>query len=98
MTRRGGLLQQARSWWLAAWPCWALLIFASLAAVRFLPGGYARTIVAAPILLLVPGSLTLGAVFGERRPRGTAFVCFAALLSVICSAFASLADITPELR
>jgi hypothetical protein len=91
VTRRGGLLQQARSWWLAAWPCWALLIFASLAAVRFLPEGYARTIVAAPILLLVPGSLTLEAVFGERRPRGTAFVCFAALLSVICSAFASLA-------
>jgi hypothetical protein len=91
VTRRGALLQRAEPLWLAAWPCWALLIFAGLGAVLFLPGGYARTIVAAPILLLVPGSLALGAVFGEHRPRGTAFVCFAALLSVICSAFASLA-------
>jgi hypothetical protein len=90
VTRRGWLLQQARCLWAAAWPCWALLIFASLGAVLYLPGGYARTIVAAPILLVVPGSLALGAVFGEHHPRGTTFVCFAALLSVICSAFASL--------
>jgi hypothetical protein len=91
MTRRDGLRQQARSWWLAAWPCWALLIFACLPVVRLLPGGYARAMLAAPILFLVPGSLTLGAAFGEHRPRGTAFVCFAALLSAIWAAFTSLA-------
>jgi hypothetical protein len=34
----------------------------------------------------------LGALFGQRRrPQGTAFVCYAVLLSVICSIFASLA-------
>jgi hypothetical protein len=91
VTRPGELRQRARSWWLAAWPCWALLIFACLAVVRLLPAGYARAVLAAPILFLVPGSLTLGAVFGERRPRGTAFVCLAALLSAIWAAFTSLA-------
>jgi hypothetical protein len=85
-------MHKARPLWLAAWPFWSLLIFASLAAVRLLPGGYARAAVATPILLLVPGSLTLGAVFSQRsRPRGVGFVCYAALLSAIWSAFASLA-------
>ncbi len=68
-----------------------LLVFASLAAVRLLSGD-TRAIVAAPILLIVPGSLTLGAVFSQRRrPQGTAFVCYAALLSAVWSVFASLA-------
>ena len=50
---------------------WTLLVFASLAVVRLLPGGYTRAAVAAPILLMVPGSLTLGAVFNQRRrPQG----------------------------
>jgi hypothetical protein len=57
-----------------------------------LPGGYARATVAAPILLMVPGSLTLGVVFNRRRrPQGLVFVCYAALLSTLWSAFASLA-------
>ena len=67
-------------------------MFASLAAVRLLPGGSLRAAAAAPILLMVPGSLTLGAVFSAgSRPRGTAFVCSAVLLSVIWTVFASLA-------
>jgi hypothetical protein len=78
--------------WLSTWPLWMLLAFASLAAVRLLPGGYSRAAVAAPILLMVPGSLTLGAVFNQRRrPQGVAFVCYAVLLGAVLSAFASLA-------
>ena len=62
--------------------------FASLAAVRLLPGGYVRAALAAPILLVVPGSLTLGAVFGRAvRPQGAVFVCYAALLGAVWSAF-----------
>lgn len=77
--------------WLSAWPVWTLLVFASLAAVRFLPNDYARAVVATPIVLMVPGSLTLGAVFApRRRPQGTEFVCYAVLLSAIWSAFVSL--------
>jgi hypothetical protein len=75
-----------------AWPVWAFLLFAGLAAVRFLPGYLTRAAVAAPILLLVPGALTLGALFNQRhRPRGWVFAGYAALLSLIWSAFASLA-------
>ena len=82
---------RVKSLWLSTWPLWTLLVFASLAAVRLLPWGYARAAVAAPILLIIPGSLTLGAVFNQRhRPRGLIFVCYAALLSAIWSAFASL--------
>jgi hypothetical protein len=66
-------------------------MFASLAAVHLLPGSYIRAVLAAPILLLVPGSLTLGAVFGSRSPRGVVFVCYSALLGAIWSIFASLA-------
>jgi uncharacterized repeat protein (TIGR02543 family) len=77
--------------WLSTWPCWALLVFAGLAAMRFPEGGYARATGAAAILLVVPGSLTLAAVFSRRRrPRGLVFVCYATLLSAIWSAFASL--------
>jgi hypothetical protein len=77
--------------WLSAWPFWSLLVFASLAAVRFLPGGYPRAALATPILLLVPGSLTLGAILSpRRRPLGAAFVCYAALLGMVWSAFVSL--------
>jgi hypothetical protein len=92
VTPTHGPLHQAKPLWLSAWPFWALLAFASLAAVRLLPGGYPRAVVAVPILLLVPGALTLCAVFSKRdRPQGMVFVCLAALLSVIWSAFVSLA-------
>jgi hypothetical protein len=77
--------------WLSAWPAWALLAFTSLAVVRLLPEGYTRAAVATPILFMVPGSLTLGAAFGQlSRPRGVAFVGYAALLGAVWSAFASL--------
>jgi hypothetical protein len=98
MTARTGFRATLRSAWLAAWPVWLLLVFCSLAAVRLVPVVYARAALAAPILLLVPGSLTLGAVFsGRRRPRGAAFACYAVLLSAIWSAFASLALYAPGL-
>jgi hypothetical protein len=85
-------LDRASSAWRAAWPCWLLAAFAAVAAIRLLPGGYARAALAAPILLLVPGAVTLGALFGgDRRPRGTALACCAALLSVLWAVFASLA-------
>jgi hypothetical protein len=92
MTSAHGLLPRFKSLWLSTWPLWILLVFASLAAARLLPEGYARAAVAAPILLMVPGSLTLGATFSQRRrPQGAMFVCYAALLSAVWSAFASLA-------
>lgn len=87
-----GALRRLKLLWLSAWPLWALVVFASLAVVRLLPAGYARAVVAAPVLLLVPGSLTLGAAFSQRRrPQGVVFVCYTALLSAAWSAFASLA-------
>ncbi len=84
-------LQRLKPLWLSAWPLLALVVFASLAGTRWLPGGYARAAVAAPILM-VPGYLTLGAIFGhDSRPRGSAFICYSALLSVIWLGFSSLA-------
>jgi hypothetical protein len=91
MTSAHGVVQRFKSLYLSAWPLWTLLVFGSLAAVRFLPEGMVRAAVAAPILLMVPGSLTLGAGFSQsRRPQGTAFLCYAVLLSAVWSAFASL--------
>ena len=88
----GNALYRFKLLWLRAWPLWTFLLLAALAAARFLPAGYARAAVAGPIVLMVPGSLTLGAVFTHRRrPQGLQFGCFAALLSVLWSAFASLA-------
>jgi hypothetical protein len=91
MTKARRVLPQVKPFWLLAWPVWALLLFTNLAIVRFLPGSYTRAAVAAPILM-VPGSLTLGALFSQRdRPHGLVFAGYAALLSVVLSAFASLA-------
>jgi hypothetical protein len=85
-------LRRMSSLWLSAWPMWALVLFSSLAAIHALPAGYARAVAAVPIVLLVPGSLTVGAVFGYRgRPQGTLFAGYAAVLSVLLSVFASLA-------
>jgi MFS family permease len=79
--------------WLSAWPLAVLALFAGgLALALLLPAGYARAVIAAPILLIVPGSLTLRAAFQQRyRPRGVVFACYAALLSVIWTVFASIA-------
>jgi hypothetical protein len=81
---------RTRALWRAGWPSFALVIFESLAVVRVLPGGYDRTVVAAPIALSVPGALTLGALLGRRRIDGLAFSCYAVLLSILWSAFASI--------
>jgi len=74
-----------------AWPCWALLALAASALVYLIPGGYVRAVLAVPVLLIVPGSLTLGAILGSRnRLPDAVFVCFAALLSITWWVFASL--------
>jgi hypothetical protein len=74
-----------------AWPCWALLAFAGGAVAYLIPGGYIRAVVAIPVMLIVPGSLTLGALLGSRnRLPDAAFACFAALLSITWWVFASL--------
>lgn len=91
MTSTHSILWRFKHLWLSAWPLWTFAVFASLAVVRLLPEGYLRAVVAAPIVLLVPGSLTLGAVFSRRhRPQGVEFVCYAALLGAVWSVFASL--------
>jgi len=90
--RLPGAGRRVRDLWLLAWPLWAVLLFALLAATRLLPGGAGRAVLAAPILLTVPGSLTLGALFGRgRRPVGLALASYTVLLSVIWTVFASLA-------
>ncbi|MGE5134180.1 MAG: hypothetical protein ACM32E_14915 [Gemmatimonadota bacterium] len=77
---------------LAVWPLGSLLLLAALAAARPLTAGYPGAAVAAPILVMVPGSLTLGAVAGRaRRPRGPLFACWAVLLGLCWTVFAALA-------
>lgn len=77
--------------WLSTWPLWMLLVFASLSAIRLLPVGYVRTALTMPILFLVPGSLTLGAIFSQRyRPRGLIFACYSVLLGVVWTGLVSL--------
>jgi hypothetical protein len=78
--------------WLSTWPLCTLLVFAGLPVVRLLAVGYVRTALTMPILFLVPGSLTLGAIFSQRRrPRGLIFACYSVLLGVVWSGLASLA-------
>jgi hypothetical protein len=73
-----------------AWPACAFVLFAALAIVRELPAGYVRAAVALPIILVVPGALTVCAVFGRRRPTGIAFAGYVILLSLAWMAFVSL--------
>ena len=87
-----GYVGRLRPLWLSAWPALAVALFAALAATRGLPAGYPRAVLALPILLLVPGTLTVCAVFGhEGRPRGTVFMGYAVTLSLVWLGFASLA-------
>jgi hypothetical protein len=81
--RRGSL-------WQRTWPCWLVVIFAALALVREMPGGWGRAVVALPIAILVPGALTLGAWRGRRRIDWVASGFLSALLGVLWFAFASL--------
>jgi hypothetical protein len=91
MSANQSLRQLARSLWRSSWPLWMLLAFVGLAATRLLPPGYPRALAAAPIMLIVPGALTLGALCGARRPLGPVLFSLGALLSVAWWVFASLA-------
>jgi hypothetical protein len=85
------VLRRCQIVWLSAWPLWALVVLVSLAPLRMLQTGYVRTALATPILLIVPGSITLGAFFRQRhRPQGMTFICYAILLSVAWSITVSL--------
>jgi hypothetical protein len=78
--------------WLRVWPAWVDAIFPLLILARLLPVGYLRAVLALPIVLMVPGSLTLGAVFGRHRSaEAPILVAYAALLGVIWLIFISLA-------
>jgi hypothetical protein len=76
--------------WPAVWPGYLLAVFAALALVLLLPGGPGRAVLATPILLGVPGALTLGAVQARRFVEAAAFGGLAAMLSVIWFVFAAL--------
>jgi len=92
MTAMCKYLHRVSSLRLSAWPICALVLFSALTAIHALPGGYVRAIAAVPTVLLVPGSLAVGAVFGGRsRPQGILFIGYAIVLSVLLSIFASLA-------
>ncbi len=79
-----------RQRWLDAWPCYLLAAFAALALTAFMPGGPARAVLALPVLLGVPGALTLGAAQARRSVDATAFGALAFMLSALWLAFAAL--------
>lgn len=92
MTATHGYVGRLRPLWLSAWPAWTVTLFAALAATRGLPAGYARGVLTLPILLVVPGTLTVCAVFGHKgRPRGTVFMGYVVTLSLVWLGFTSLA-------
>jgi hypothetical protein len=72
------------------WPGCALVSFACLWLARDLPAGIPRAVVSLPIVLSVPGALTVAALFGRRRIDVLLFSCLAVLLSIAWSVFASL--------
>jgi len=76
--------------WPDAWPCFLLAAFAALALTAVVPGGPARAVLAVPVLLSVPGALTLGAVQARRSVDATAFGALAAMLSALWLAFATV--------
>ena len=55
-----------------------------------MPGGPARAILAVPVLLGVPGALTLGAAQARRSVDAVAFCALAVMLSALWLAFATL--------
>lgn len=79
-----------RPHWLDAWPCYLLAAFAALALIALAPGGPARAVLALPVLLGVPGTLTLGAAQARRSVDATAFGALAFVLSALWLAFAAL--------
>ena len=82
--------KKRRGLWQRTWPCWLVVIFAALALVQDMPAGWGRAVIALPIAILVPGTLTLGALLGGRRIDVVAFSFLSALLGVLWSAFAML--------
>jgi hypothetical protein len=76
--------------WSEAWPGYLLAVFAALALTAVVPGGPVRAVLAVPVLLGVPGALTLGASRARRRVDATAFGGLAAVLSALWLAFAAL--------
>lgn len=77
--------------WRYAWPFWVLVPLFVLPVANFIHIEYVRTLIVAPVLLLVPGSLTIGVLFeADRRPRGATFTCCSALLGVAWFGFTSL--------
>jgi hypothetical protein len=76
--------------WSGAWPCYLLVAFAALALTAVVPGGPARAVLAVPVLLGVPGALTLGAAQARRSVDATAFGALAVMLSALWLAFATL--------
>jgi hypothetical protein len=76
--------------WSDAWPCYLLVVFAALALTAMVPGGPARAVLTVPVLLGVPGALTLGAAQARRSVDATAFGALAVMLSLLWLAFATL--------
>lgn len=79
-----------RGRWPDAWPWYLLAAFAALALTAVVPGGPARAILAVPVLLGVPGALTLGAAQARRSVDAVAFCSLAVMLSALWLAFATL--------
>jgi hypothetical protein len=95
---RSGPALRSRLSWPAAWPCYLFLAFAALALAAVVPGGPPRAIVAAPILLGVPGALTLGAVQARSSVDIVAFGGLAAVVSALWLAFAALLLTAVQIR
>jgi hypothetical protein len=76
--------------WPDAWPWYLLAAFAALAVTAVVPGGTARAVLAVPVLLGVPGALTLGAAQARRSVDAVAFCALAVVLSGLWLAFAAL--------
>lgn len=76
--------------WRSAWPSYLLAAFAALGAAAIVPAGPARAVVTVPVLLGVPGALTLGALQPRRAVDAAAFCGLAVALSAVWLAFAAL--------
>ena len=87
---RPGHGSRLRYRWSDAWPCYLLAAFSALALTAVVPGGPARAVLALPVLLGVPGALTLGAAHARRSVDAAAFGALAVVLSALWLAFATL--------
>jgi hypothetical protein len=94
--RLAGQRPRSRHAWRTAWPSYLLGAFIALALDGALPAGPARALLAVPLLLAVPGALTIGALLSPGRTAAgrvfepATFCCLAAVLSVVWLAFAAL--------